>query len=337
MKITHLEKIKNVKSLLFNDIRTAYIIDTSLHYLDGAILTLPTDTFVWTAAQDKNNFYATSKNQLYQIKGTDFRKACPVEAVTFYGITDRQVIAKRKNENGNFDSYFIDKEEIWTKPSALMVLAYNERAIATLPDFKGARIDFRDLSTFEVVAEIRPEENYNFLRMFNNTYNDNLIVIQREKTKENKLQEIIATSHCMLDGKELWKTEYKGSHSLIFNEQDNIYYGLFSRYEREGRMLYFNSLNAETGKANLEIVEKNTEISAIPWLASINNNIMYLVDPYLSEGGAVVAFDLLTKTILTRCYLGLKKGVQLHEPHVRDNKIYVLDTANNLHIMSITA
>lgn len=147
---------------------------------------------------------------------------------------------------------------------------------------------------------------------------DNILVVNQ--IDEQSCSIIVGLD--ILTGKKLWENKV----SLIHYQQKNDFlYGFASNTFGDN---VFSKINIKTG----EVFEKNFENFAkqvASHLATIHNDNLYFSAYKIGEIGII---DLQKQEITQEFSLNLEKGVGIGAPVVTEDKIYILDSLNTLHI-----
>ena len=335
IKILKKQMKSDTQSVVADKQEVAYQNNNILIFQDGSELTLSNDAFITPEFGDGGRLYAFLDSSIYRVNKGGIELACNEKAPSFNVVSKYQIISSCGELHSDNYTYYQHMEEKWSFPRARGILASSSKTLFTTSAFKVAKIDFRNIETFKIMENIFPKEGFEFLLTSNYRFSDRVIFIQSQKKRDtSKMQQVIATC-CDLDsGKILWETHFQGSHRYILNDADGNLYALFGRHEPGGKTLYLNCLNTSTGQVTLDIVEKNTVVASVPWLAQIYKNVMYVSDFY-TAGCVIWAFDLASKKITSHFNLGLEKGVELNAPVIRNDELYALDSTKTLHVFDI--
>jgi hypothetical protein len=326
---------ENVDTVVATKFEVAYLKESVLVFNSGKKIAAPPKPYITVEAGDNNRVYVKSNSNLFRLTGDGFESVCDENSEFFLIVDEEKHIRISAEGHEGTDSLYHKDTLVWSVSEEKGMPIYRGNTLVTFPDFKHKTLHFREMDTFEIKKEISATEPFEFIRNSHHVFDDQVIFFQYQKKRDtSKMQQVIATC-CDLDsGKILWETAFQGSHRYILNDADGNLYALFGRHEPGGKTLYLNCLNTSTGQVTLDIVEKNTVVASVPWLAQIYKNVMYISDIY-TEGCVIWAFDLTTKKILTHFNLGLDKGTSLKAPVIRNDEMYVLDSTETLHVFDI--
>ena len=326
---------ENVDTVVATKSEVAYLKESVLVFNSGKKIAAPPKPYITVEAGDNNRVYVKSDSKLFRLTGGGFESVCDENSEFFLIVDEERHIRISPEGHEGTDSLYHKDTLVWSVPEEKGMPIYRGNTLVTFPDFKHKTLHFREMDTFEIKKEISTTEPFEFIRNSHHVFDDRVIFFQYQKKRDtSKMQQVIATC-CDLDsGKILWETAFQGSHRYILNDADGNLYALFGRHEPDGKTLYLNCLNTFTGQVTLDIVEKNTVVASVPWLAQIYKNVMYVSDFY-TAGCVIWAFDLASKKITSHFNLGLEKGVELNAPVIRNDELYALDSTKTLHVFDI--
>jgi outer membrane protein assembly factor BamB len=335
MKLLKRAVTENVEAVVATKTEVAYLSNGVLVFTNDTKVEAPPQSYVTVEPGDNFRIYAQSNSMLFRLSEDKFEPVCEDKCEAFVVVDKDRFIRINPEGKEGTDCLYDKGTLVWSFPEEKGLPIYRDNTLVTFPDFKHKTLHFRDMDTFQIKNEISATEPFEFIRNSHHTFEDRVMFFQRQSKGDTaKIQQVIATC-CDLDtGEKRWETHLEGSHKYILNDVDGNLYALFGMHRPNGENLYLNCLNTSTGECTLEVVEKNTSVVSIPWLAQIYKGVMYISDFY-TEGCVIWAFDLTTRKVVSHINLGLKKYIQLRAPVIRNDEIYVLDSTQTLHVLEI--
>ncbi|MDO5614760.1 MAG: hypothetical protein Q4G16_01110, partial [Cruoricaptor ignavus] len=125
-------------------------------------------------------------------------------------------------------------------------------------------------------------------------------------------------------GKKLW--EQSCTHTLGAKNQNRIYNFVSSHKDNRD---YLQILDIKTGFLEEKTLTTNQKNDYIVWLSTYKDGKMYCSN--LAHGCKLGIIDTESKEF-TEYSLNLPEGIQIGAPVVTEDKVYILDSANVLHI-----
>ncbi|AFL98184.1 hypothetical protein ACQ1Q1_01340 [Ornithobacterium rhinotracheale] len=126
-------------------------------------------------------------------------------------------------------------------------------------------------------------------------------------------------------GKKLW--ERVGTHTLGAKNKDKIYNFVSSHKDNRD---YLQILDIKTGQLEEKTLTTNQKNDYIVWLSTYRDGKIYCSN--LAHGCKLGVIDVESKELIVEFPLNLKDGVQIDAPVVTEDKIYILDSQEVLHI-----
>ena len=123
-------------------------------------------------------------------------------------------------------------------------------------------------------------------------------------------------------GEKLWESEVS---LLYYKQKDNFLYGFAANTFGDNT---FSKVNIENGEVSEKKIE-NYKKDVASHLANIQDNKLYFAAFNMGEIGII---DLLSEKIIKEIPLNLKQGVTIGAPIVTEDKLYILDREETLHI-----
>lgn len=312
--ITKIENISEIYSLS-NDlyfVKDGNLMDLNFKKIIGLLNSnCVVDKTLYSNTSKELYYFDTLKNEFILVSNLE------KEVIFFEPINKNEFIALIGDNENEVLIKYSENEIIWKKPYSPAYYYLLSKNIFLLRDnFNTKKITNIDLKTGNPLWLYSLPEGFKIegkIHLY-----DNILVVNQ--IDEQSCSIIVGLD--ILTGKKLWENKV----SLIHYQQKNDFlYGFASNTFGDN---VFSKINIKTG----EVFEKSFENFAkqvASHLATIHNDNLYFSAYKIGEIGII---DLQKQEIIQEFSLNLEKGVGIGAPVVTEDKIYILDSLNTLHI-----
>lgn len=312
--ITKIENISEIYSLS-NDlyfVKDGNLMDLNFKKIIGLLNSnCVVDKTLYSNTSKELYYFDTLKNEFILVSNLE------KEVIFFEPINKNEFIALIGDNENEVLIKYSENEIIWKKPYSPAYYYLLSKNIFLLRDnFNTKKITNIDLKTGNPLWLYSLPEGFKIegkIHLY-----DNILVVNQ--IDEQSCSIIVGLD--ILTGKKLWENKV----SLIHYQQKNDFlYGFASNTFGDN---VFSKINIKTG----EVFEKSFENFAkqvASHLATIHNDNLYFSAYKIGEIGII---DLQKQEIIQEFSLNLEKGVGIGAPIVTEDKIYILDSLNTLHI-----
>lgn len=269
------------------------------------------DILYYSAEQRLYKIKNLKKYEVIFLKGANSIKAIANNNFLYYERISRKEL-KYVFFNGDFN-------ELWneTGDSRLDILSESYIKFRRRLELNITSFTIRKVDTGKIVFSYSLPNN-------NKIYGDihiykNILVVPQEDEQDK----ITMVGLDITSGKTLWQTK---TSLAYYKKKDNKLYGFASTVFGDN---FYSEINIKTG----ELFEKSFtgyKKNVVSHLAAIHNNYLYY--SVYKNSCEIGIIDLQSKDIIHEYPLNLEQSVQIGTPVVTDDKIYILDSNNTLHI-----
>lgn len=315
----HINTINNCKSLYFLANKTIYTIEDEFQtstFIDN--VSFNRYLSILNLSTYNNELYYFNDSELYKIVMNKLVEIAKFENVNGVEIVSENTIFSWQKLSRKEYLYTIrdfDNQILWSFQGSDSLKHING-IIFKIELFDDTKFEILDLKTGFPLWSYSLPEGFKIEGQIH--LYDNILVVNQ--IDEQSCSIIVGLD--ILTGKKLWENKV----SLIHYQQKNDFlYGFASNTFGDN---VFSKINIKTG----EVFEKSFENFAkqvASHLATIHNDNLYFSAYKIGEIGII---DLQKQEITQEFSLNLEKGVGIGAPVVTEDKIYILDSLNTLHI-----
>ncbi|WP_111980134.1 hypothetical protein [Algibacillus agarilyticus] len=336
MEILEVNKISNVSCIVATDEHLAFIQDNVLCYKGFELHLTGRDICPVVAGKQ---LYLQIDGDLLRVSDTgnlevEHKAIKNAKSTGYWVINENSFLRECIFETSESISLFVHKQDVWeNEPSPLNRTSFlNEEVIV---HFNDRALEVRALINYEIIYQFNTLQGYKVTN-FVNMVDDIFVFIQTKRLPAPHFVETVITAVNLNSGEQLWQLSQCGvDYSSYYHQaNDGLLYALISFKVKEDTGLALHTLNPVNGEHSKAIIVQEPS-SVQSWNATINDEYFYASNS--KNGCSVKMVNLNNKTMECECKLGLPSGVQISQPLVIGNKVYVLDSIKQLHELEVVS
>ncbi len=273
-----------------------------------------------------NTIYLNSDFELFKLIDGKVRTFCNIKASYICDIAEDDFLCFRPKGDGVFrwkNSKILWEKEIPNQPETSL-LSRSLLFFKTPRDFPAKKTLIRiDLETGEEMWTYKVDREEMALRGGIYAYENILTIIEDYADIMQIKKEVTMIALDLDTGEVLWKREV----SLRYAEQQgHMLYSFSATFFGNNTYSEVDMLTGETFSKTFE----DLKVDTVGQLGTIDGNYLYFPDSHNRTLGVI---DIRTRELVEVFPLGVKKYVTFDKPIITDDKIYIHDSMQVLHIL----
>lgn len=278
----------------------------------------------------QNHLYFCKNSTLFKIiDNSTYKEICHFEgfhllsAVANNMLFSRKIISRRESQYAVYD---FNCNLLWSHTGTESIIRF-KRFVKYSTRFNQTDFEARDIKSGETLWKYMTEDEFKIPINVGGNFNvvDDIFVISQVK-EANPIDEVLTVGLNMHTGEKFWQVK-GGSHYHILNPANNLLYAFTSNIVGDNFLIELNPVTGEYKETHFNDFKGSTK----PHLCAIHKNKLYFSNNKAGCGLGVI--DLDTKELVEQYDFNFKEVIKIYAPQIGNNKIYVLDTLNTIHVL----
>jgi len=283
-------------------------------YVNDQVSSIPVDSILF---ENNNKVFYFEDGSLFRMDTvSEISKEIYIKDSSYINpVSNHYLIYERKSRKEKIYSLIDDKKNIiWISEGNIEIKVINDYLFKSNSENSFTILDIKTGKPLWLHKLTEKSKIYGDLHL----HQEILVVPQ-----ENEQSQITLVGLDINTGKKLWETK---TALAYYKKKNGFLYGFASTSFGDN---YYSEVNIETGEVFEKSFENFTE-NVVSHLAMIKDDFLYF--SIYKNNCKIGILDLKRKKIIYEHSLGLDNGVQIGAPVVTDDKLYVLDSTNTLHV-----